>query len=339
MEKIISVIVPVYKVEKYINKCLDSLIISQELMDKTEVLVVNDGTPDNSAVLAYEYAELYPNTFKIIDKDNGGHGSAWNLGVEMSKGKYIRFLDSDDWLTEYEELVKQLMKYDVDILFTKTRIVNVRDNTNLVYDFGSLEYCKKIDAESFDWLKTNSIFKGHNITNFHQATYKSSILKPFLPLFLERQHYDDEILFVLPIIMAKSFVILNITLYNYLVGREGQSIDPNVYLKSIGDKIKSRKYNQLFVNNHPCESKTKNAKLQYILNKRNENIYRAISKLSYCDSKKAMNDFVAFIKKEQPDFAHSKMYDIYNCSFFLYWTLYHIVQPRWQKIKHMIDSF
>ena len=80
--KLLSVVVPVYKVEKYINKCLDSLIISDEQMNLLEVIVVNDGTPDNSAIMAKEYERKYPNTFRVIDKENGGHGSAWNRGVQ-----------------------------------------------------------------------------------------------------------------------------------------------------------------------------------------------------------------------------------------------------------------
>ena len=97
MEKLLTVVVPVYKVEKYINKCLDSLVVPDKQMERLEVLAVNDGTPDNSALMAKEYEKKYPQTFKVIDKENGGHGSAWNRGVAEATGKYIKFLDSDDW--------------------------------------------------------------------------------------------------------------------------------------------------------------------------------------------------------------------------------------------------
>ena len=93
MQKLLTIVVPVYKVEQYINKCLDSCIIykndaqgqqvvDEEMMDQLEVIIVNDGTPDNSAELSREYTKRYPNTFRQIDKANGGHGSAWNVGLK-----------------------------------------------------------------------------------------------------------------------------------------------------------------------------------------------------------------------------------------------------------------
>ena len=92
-DKLLSIVVPVYKVEQYINKCLDSLIINPDLMKKLEVIIVNDGTPDKSAEMSREYVKQYPDTFRQIDKENGGHGSAWNVGLMEAAGKYLRFLD------------------------------------------------------------------------------------------------------------------------------------------------------------------------------------------------------------------------------------------------------
>ena len=74
-------------------------MLDEELMNKLEVIIVNDGTPDNSAEMSREYVKRYPLTFRQIDKENGGHGSAWNVGLKESTGYYLRFLDSDDLLT------------------------------------------------------------------------------------------------------------------------------------------------------------------------------------------------------------------------------------------------
>lgn len=77
MKKLLTVVVPEYKVEPYINKCLDSLILEDEnLMNQLEVIIVNDGTPDRSAEMSREYVKRYPQTFRQIDKENGGHGPA-----------------------------------------------------------------------------------------------------------------------------------------------------------------------------------------------------------------------------------------------------------------------
>ena len=94
MDKVLTVIVPVYNMEKYIRQCLESLVIG-EVLDRIEVLVVLDGSKDGSAEIAYEFVEQYPDTFRIIYKANGGHGSAINTGLMMASGEYVKILDSD----------------------------------------------------------------------------------------------------------------------------------------------------------------------------------------------------------------------------------------------------
>lgn len=97
MDKVLTVIVPVYNMEKYIRQCLESLVIG-EVLDRIEVLVVLDGSKDGSAEIAYEFVGQYPDTFRIIYKANGGHGSAINTGLMMASGEYVKILDSDDWV-------------------------------------------------------------------------------------------------------------------------------------------------------------------------------------------------------------------------------------------------
>ena len=118
---ILTIVIPVYKVELYINKCLDSLIVTPELMEKMEVLIINDGTPDRSAELSRGYVKRFPGTFRQIDKENAGHGSVWNLGLKEAYGKYTRFLDSDDWLENLDVLIKHLENCDADLVLTPTQ--------------------------------------------------------------------------------------------------------------------------------------------------------------------------------------------------------------------------
>ena len=97
MDKVLTVIVPVHNMEKYIRQCLESLVIG-EALDRIEVLVALDSSKDGSAEIAYEFVEQYPDTFRIIYKANGGHGSAINTGLMMASGEYVKILDSDDWV-------------------------------------------------------------------------------------------------------------------------------------------------------------------------------------------------------------------------------------------------
>ena len=92
----VSVIVPVYNVENYLVKCLDSLV-HQTLKD-IEIIVVNDGSPDNSQNIIDTYVKKYPKKIKAFSKKNGGQGSARNYGLKYAKGEYIAFVDSDDYV-------------------------------------------------------------------------------------------------------------------------------------------------------------------------------------------------------------------------------------------------
>lgn len=93
---VISIIIPVFNVQEYLPKCLDSLY--SQLKDNMEVILVNDGSTDNSLAICKQYAEKYTNNTIIIDKDNGGLSDARNIGTEVASGDYVYYLDSDDWL-------------------------------------------------------------------------------------------------------------------------------------------------------------------------------------------------------------------------------------------------
>ena len=80
MDKILTIVIPVFKTEQYLRKCLDSLIV-ENIADRIEVIIIIDGSPDNSISIAREYVELFPETFRLIDKENGGHGSCCNVGL------------------------------------------------------------------------------------------------------------------------------------------------------------------------------------------------------------------------------------------------------------------
>ena len=232
--KLLSIVVPVYKVERYINKCLDSLIVAPDLMDKLEVIIINDGTPDNSAEMSREYVKRFPNTFRQIDKENGGHGSAWNVGLREATGKYLRFLDSDDWLANLPGFMDKLSLCDTDVVIT--RMCRYNEDTNVSEDsvcpktIDTVLPISKIDSKEFSECDC--------IGNFWFSTYKTDLLKPLYPLFLEGVSYDDSILYIIPFLYAKDYIAFDMVLYNYLLGRSGQSMALDVQRKKIPDRIK-----------------------------------------------------------------------------------------------------
>lgn len=131
----ISVIVPMYNARKYLRECLDSL--ANQTYKDLEVLMVNDGSTDDTGEIAREYEEKYPN-FYLINKENGGQMSAWLLGIQYAKGDYFGFVDSDDYVapTMYEEMVATMEQtgadvvmcnfYDVDRVFATPRSVALK---------------------------------------------------------------------------------------------------------------------------------------------------------------------------------------------------------------------
>ena len=115
----ISVIVPVYNTEKYIKKCLDSLV--NQTMRNIEIIVINDGSNDHSEEIIKDYENKYPDMIKYYKKENGGLSSARNYGLEKAKGKYIAFVDSDDYIDK--ELFSKLEEYidkNIDLIKFKT---------------------------------------------------------------------------------------------------------------------------------------------------------------------------------------------------------------------------
>ena len=336
MKKLLTVVVPVYKVEKYINKCLDSLIMPDEQMKQLEVICVNDGTPDNSAIMAKEYVKRYPDTFQVIDKENGGHGSAWNKGVELATGKYLRFLDSDDWLTNLSEFMARLEKFDVDLVFTDLQ--NVHENDSKFDRFHSCSLAmqpdKEYDAEEYDWkTRTAKLHNGFNATNFQTCTYRTSILKQFHPVFFEKMFYDDEILFVLPLCVAKSFVYFNLTLYNYLKGREGQTTDPKVLAKNINFKVKIRKHQVMFYKEHKPVSSKLNDKIQDILLSRNMHTFRLMAMYPKRESLEEMEKMYKWLQENYPDFVSSEGISLYRKSPYRFWLMHHYIKPTiWKSV-------
>ena len=114
----LSVIVPVYNVEKFLPRCLDSLLRQGMEVGEWEVICVNDGSPDNSAVILAEYEKKYPDIFKVITQENQGLGGARNTGTAMAQGEYVTYLDSDDYIIDnaYPYLLEHFCQDKPDVL-------------------------------------------------------------------------------------------------------------------------------------------------------------------------------------------------------------------------------
>ena len=321
--KILTIIVPVYNVEDFLPKCLDSLIMSKKLMEQVEVIVINDGIIDRSSMIAHHYSQHFPKTFIVIDKVNAGHGSVWNLGVGMASGKYLRFLDSDDWFhTEnLSKLVELLNRCDVDVIFSpinKYYLSEKRYEESNYFSSLKENYC--YDANQFNWLALGSEME---ITNFHYSTYKTSILRPLMPLFLEGQGYDDSILFIVPIIMAKKFMYYNKIIYNYLLGRDGQTADLKTRQRNFKALESVKKEMIAFAKTHSDISVEKRRKVESVLTTAIWRHYELLSSLDYTTSKKELRAWDKFLKTEYPNYRKYWKIKVYM---FLPFVFYYYIQ-------------
>ena len=234
MEKLLSIVIPVYNMEKYLRKTLDSLICDK--MERMQIIVVNDGSTDGSLEIAKEWATKHSLT--VIDKPNGGHGSAWNVGIELAEAKYLAFLDSDDWIYDISAFLSALENADADLVFSDDYIYN--ETSGEIYReriFGIGKGVHSIDEEGLP-LKENSF----RITNFHYCVYRLSLFRSASSLFHEKTSYDDLILFTFPIIKAERFEYSLAPFYVYRVGREDQSMASAMLSRKIGQQETERKY-------------------------------------------------------------------------------------------------
>jgi glycosyltransferase involved in cell wall biosynthesis len=227
MEKLLSVVIPVYKVEKFIDKCISSLIVPDEKqLQLLDVVIINDGTPDNSAVIAKGYEKKYPGIIRVIDQENRGHGGALNHGTELAVGKYLFYLDSDDWFDteELSRLITYLGKVDVDMVLINFQIYRVAEDKCIpVNRRKELQPEKVYDSDQFEWLETGHAW---NMTYLADTIFRTAMMQKYLPLFCEHVIHDDGSLQTIPIAIAKDFVYTPLDVYRYYIGRPGQSIDP-----------------------------------------------------------------------------------------------------------------
>ena len=232
MNKCLSIIIPTYNMEKYLRKCLDSLCLSSDNFGQLEVLVVNDGSKDSSSDIAHEYEAKYADVFRVIDKENGNYGSCVNRGLQEATGKYIKVLDADDSFdkSSLSVFIDYLDSHDADLFITDFQMVSEDDAVinKHIHQFPAdekLSWNEYYNSDEFKYLQ------------MHAVTYKRQNLLDIKYHQTEGISYTDAQWVFLPMSTVQSFYYCPVTLYHYLIGREGQTMDARVYLKNIGQLI------------------------------------------------------------------------------------------------------
>jgi glycosyltransferase involved in cell wall biosynthesis len=238
--KYISFVVPSYNSEKYLNKCIDSLLVCKE---HVEIIIVNDGSKDNTINIANEYKEKYPETIIVIDKENGGHGSGLNAGLEVASGIYYKCVDSDDWV-DAESYIKLI---NTMILHEKNNQLPDMYFVNEVYE--RIDLNKSYEEKLENRIKPNEFItwkdvKLDGVADFlmmHEMIIKRDIILKSNTVLPHHTFYVDNIYAFKPLYHVKTMYYLNIPFYRYYVGRPNQSVTLNNMSKNYYMQIRVMK--------------------------------------------------------------------------------------------------
>lgn len=204
----VSVIVPVYNTEKYLKQCLDSLI--SQTLKEIQIVIINDGSTDSSANIIQQYHDKYPEKIVAVTKENGGQGTARNLGLQYCTGEYIGFMDSDDYARSdmYEKLYNVAKRDNADYAACAyTEFYTENEHTKIISEYKAAPPCKEtkklfFDAEVAPWLH---LYKREKVIDngvrfpegvIHEDTAFYTNLIPYIktlaqveePLVMHRKH-------------------------------------------------------------------------------------------------------------------------------------------------------
>ena len=262
MNKVLTIVVPVYNTEKYIKRCLDS-IVCPSIIDDLEIIIVSDGSTDSSVCIAKEFQNQYPKSIKIIEKENGGHGSTINVGLKMASGKYFRVLDSDDWFNtiDFIDFVNYLKYDDVDLVVTNYSQEHIYNGESIQYKYSGLWDNEVYDFDAIDLkLLKNEYFV------MATSTYKTDLLKKADLKLLEKTFYVDMQYNVVGFSLVKKFKYYNLDVYKYFICRKEQS---NNYMSLVKNQdnheIVMRFLIEYYCSNYKSFSKNKNEYFSLII--------------------------------------------------------------------------
>lgn len=229
MGKILTISIASYNVEKFLDQTLASFIIEKDKMADLEIIIVNDGSKDGTVKVANKYVDNYPETFVLIDKENGGYGSTINASLKIARGKYFKLVDGDDWV-ETDGLVKLidfLKNIDSDMVLTKYCSCEEGTGRRTIVDEG-LTFDNK--QHELNYLY------GHSLP-MHFISFKTELLKKYKIKITEKCFYTDLEFVVKPLPFVNTVSLLNELVYVYRTGRDEQSVSMKSWQKNLGQAI------------------------------------------------------------------------------------------------------
>ena len=237
--KLLTFTIPCYNSQDYMRHCIESILPGGE---DVEILIVDDGSTDNTAAIADEYARKYPTIVRAIHQENGGHGEAVNAGIRNATGLYFKVVDSDDWVDEeaYLKILDKLREIaggsvTLDMLLA-----------NYVYEKVGVTHKKVMRQlgfpkdQVFTWSDVRHFYKGHYIL-MHSVIYRTKLLRECGLELPKHTFYVDNIYVYKPLPHVRTMYYMDVDFYRYFIGREDQSVNEKVMIGRIDQQIRVNK--------------------------------------------------------------------------------------------------
>lgn len=230
MEKILSISVASYNVQNTLKETIDSMALCKNFKS-LEIIIVNDGSKDDTLSIAEKYQQEYPNSIVVIDKKNGGHGSTINSAIDIATGKYFKTVDGDDWVEpiELDKLIDSLKKCDADLVTTDFTLC-MENSRKTVLCHNGVNYTQHVT--DIDEILDKRAFQ------MHEITIKTSLLKNSKCRILENCFYVDREYMQYCVGLSKTVCEYDYNVYQYRVGDINQSVSPQSRVKRILDQKK-----------------------------------------------------------------------------------------------------
>lgn len=232
--KLLSIAIPSYNSQDYLSHAVESLLPGG---DEVEILIINDGSTDDTARIADAYAKKYPTIVRTIHKENGGHGDAVMTGIKNAKGLYFKVVDSDDWVDEkaFPKVLQALREHvqtPIDLVIS-----------NYIYDKVGAKNKRVIRYANA--LPENRVLGWNDVKRFHigqyilmhAAIYRTQLLVKSGLSLPKHTFYVDSLYVYVPMQHVRTLLYLNVDFYHYFIGREDQSVQEAVMLKRIDQQL------------------------------------------------------------------------------------------------------
>ncbi len=260
--KTLTFVVPCYNSQDYMRRCIDSLLPGGE---DVEIIIVNDGSSDQTQMIAEEYQKEYNGIVRAVNQPNKGHGGAVNTGIREASGRYVKIVDSDDWVDgeAYLKILNALKGFcekeiQVDMLIS-----------NFVYEKEGKRHKKTMryvgtlpENEVFSWEQAGRFRKGQYIL-MHSVIYRTQMLRESGLCLPEHTFYVDNLYAFVPLPYVKTLYYLNEDFYRYYIGRSDQSVNESVMIKRIDQQLK---VNRLMLESFKPEKIADKVLRRYMLN-------------------------------------------------------------------------